>query len=134
MSQENVDLIRRMNAAFNAGEYDVMAEHFDSAAEFVDHMPLPDVASSVRGRDELRTVLEAWSEGFRGFEGNVVEYVERGDFVVCVTNWRFVSRDEGIEMQWSGAEAWQVRDGKVVWGQAGFRDKDAALEAVGLRE
>jgi len=134
MSQENVEVIRRINAAFNAGEYDVMAEFFDPEADFVDHMPLPDVAPSAHGRNEIRAVLDAWRHGFRGFEGHVVEYVDLGDFVVAVTNWRFVSRDKGIEMEWNGAEAWQLRDGKVIWGEAGFRDKDAALEAVGLRE
>jgi hypothetical protein len=36
-------------------------------------------------------------------------------------------------MEWKGAEAWQLRDGRVIWGEAGFRDKDAALEAVELR-
>ena len=133
MSQENVDLIRRLNTAFNAGEDHVIVDHLAPDAELTDHMPLPDVAGSVRG-EEVRTVLAAWREGFKGFEANVVEYVDRGDFVVCVTNWRFVSRDEGVEVQWNGAEAWRVRDGKVVWGQAGFRDKEAALEAVGLRE
>ena len=123
-----------LNAAFNSGEYDAMLELYDPEAEFVDHMPLPDAASSVRGREELRAVLDAWRDGFRGFEAYVIEYVDLGDFVVCVTRWRFVSTDEGVEMEWSGAEAWQVRDGKAVWGQAGFRDKDAALEAVGRRE
>ena len=36
-------------------------------------------------------------------------------------------------MKWDGAEVWQLRDGKVIWGQVGFRDKGSALEAVGLR-
>jgi hypothetical protein len=53
--------------------------------------------------------------------------------VVCATKWRLVSREEGIEMNWHGAEAWQLRGGKVIWGHVGSRDK-AALEAVGLRE
>ena len=91
---------------------------------------MPDVAQAARGSDETRAILDAWSRGFAGFEADVEEYVELGDFVVCATSWRFVSRDEGIELDWRGAEAWQVRDGKIVWGQAGFPDKRAVREAV----
>jgi hypothetical protein len=91
------------------------------------------VLQTARGPGEVRAVLDAWKQGFTGFEGHVGEYVDVGDFVVCATKWRFVSRDEGIEMKWDGAEVWQLRDGKVIWGQVGFRDKGSALEAVGLR-
>jgi hypothetical protein len=60
--------------------------------------------------------------------------VDLGDFVVCVTKWKFVSRDKGIEMEWPGAEAYQIRDGKIVWSESGFRDRDAALDAVAQRK
>ena len=130
MSQENVAVIQRMNAAFNAGDYDTFEALLDPEVEMVDHLPLPDIARTARGRGEVRAVLDAWKQGFTGFE----EYVDVGDFVVCATRWRFVSRDEGIEMKWDGAEAWQLRNGKIIWGQVGFRDKASALEAGGLRE
>jgi ketosteroid isomerase-like protein len=133
MSKKNVEVVRQINAAFNAGQYEAMAEFFEAEAEFVDHIPLPDVAPSARGPDEIRAVVDAWVDGFQGFEAHVVEYLELGDFVVTVTHWRFVSRNEGIEMEWKGAEAWQLHDGKVIWGQVAFRDKDAALEAVRLQ-
>jgi limonene-1,2-epoxide hydrolase len=134
MSQENVDVVRRLNSALNAREYSVLERHIDPEAEFTNHLPLPDIAPSAHGRDEARAVLDAWSHGFQGFEAHVVEYVDLGEFVVAVTKWKFVSRDKGIEVEWPGAEAWQIRDGKVVWGEAGFRDKDAALDAVEQRK
>jgi hypothetical protein len=134
MSEQNVDVILRMNAAFNAGEYSVLERYIDPEAEFTDHMPLPDVPRSAYGRDEMLAVLDAWSHGFQGFEAHVVEYVDLGEFVVTVTKWKFVSRDKGIEIEWPGAEASQIRDGKLVWHEAGFRDKDAALNAVARRK
>jgi hypothetical protein len=134
MSQENVDLVRRLNAAFNAREYSVIERHIDPEAEFTDHQPLPDVARSAHGRDEVLAVLDAWSQGFQGFEAHVVEYVDLDEFVVAVTKWKFVSRDKGIEMEWPGAEAYQIRDGKIVWSESGFRDKDGALDAVAQRK
>jgi ketosteroid isomerase-like protein len=133
MSDATVAVVRRMNEAFNEGRYEDMLEMWHADADFTDHLPLPDVPASPRGREELRSVLREWNEGFKVFQGKVEEYVDLGDFVVAVTTWRFVSADEQIETEWPGAEAWQVRDGKVVWGQTGFRDREAAIEAVGER-
>jgi ketosteroid isomerase-like protein len=134
MSQENVEVVRQWNATFNSGDYDAFARFLHPEVVFVDHMPLPDVEQSARGADELRAVLEQWREGFSGFQAEVEEYLDTGDYVVCVTRWAFVSRDEGIELDRKGAEAHELRDGKVVWSAAGFRDKAAALEAVERRE
>jgi len=92
MSRENVDVVREMNAAFNAGAYDTFAEFFHPDAEFVDHLPLPDMPASARGREEVRATMDAWREGFSGFQAHVAEYVDLGDFVVAVTRWRFCLR------------------------------------------
>ena len=130
MSTEQVEVVRQANVAFNSGDYDGLQALFDPEIEFVDHLPLPDVAQSARGTNEMRALLDAWREGFAGFEADVEEYVDLGDFVIAVTRWSFVSRDKNIELEWSGAEAWQLRHGKIVWGQAGFLDRQAAIDAV----
>jgi ketosteroid isomerase-like protein len=134
VSEENVDLIRRLNAVFNAGDYDAMADFFAPDAELADATPLPDAPSSGRGHEALRTMLNAWTEGFSGFEADILESIDLDPFVVCLTRWRFVSADSGIETTWTGAEAYEIREGKVVWGQAGFRDKEAAIAALRARE
>ena len=41
---------------------------------------------------------------------------------------------ELISPEWPGAEAYKIRDGKIVWSESGFRDKDAALDAVAQRK
>ncbi|HXB14378.1 MAG TPA: nuclear transport factor 2 family protein [Solirubrobacteraceae bacterium] len=133
MSDATVAVIRAMNDAFNARRYEEMMELWAPDADFIDHLPLPDVPAELRGHEQMRSVLERWNEGFKVFEGDVEEYVDLGDYVVAVTSWRFVSTDEGIETRWRGAEAWQVREGRVVWGQTGFLDRRAAVEAVAER-
>ena len=40
--------IRRMNAAFNAGDYDAMTTFYAADAEFGDHMGLADVAQAAQ--------------------------------------------------------------------------------------
>jgi hypothetical protein len=126
----NVDVIRRLNAAFNADDLDTFQSLLDPAVEFVDHNPLPDVQASARGVEELAAVVEHWREGFTSFHAEVVDYLDLGDYVVCSTRWRFTSRDDAIELDWIGAEAHQVRQGKLVWSAAGFRDTAAAIQAI----
>jgi ketosteroid isomerase-like protein len=133
VSEENVELIRRLNALFNDGDYEAMTAAFAPDADIVDHTPLPDMPSSLRGHDEMRTLLDAWNEGFSSFTAELLDAEDLGDFVVASTRWRFVATDTGIETTWIGAEAWEVRDGQVVWGQVGFRDRQAAVAAVQSR-
>jgi hypothetical protein len=126
----NVDVIRRLNTAFNANDLEALQRLLDPAVEFVDHLPLPDIQASARGVEELTSVLDHWRAGSAGFQAEVVEYVDLGDYVVCSTRWKFKSRDDAIEIDWPGAEAYQVRDGKLVWSAAGFRDAASAIKAV----
>src|SRR5436190_1122554 len=114
MSQENVEVVRQWNAAFNRSDYDSFACFLHPEVEFIDHMPLPDVEQSARGAEELRAVLEQWREGFSGFQADVEEYVDTGDYVICATRWKFVSRDEAINLEWRGAEAHELIDGRIV--------------------
>jgi ketosteroid isomerase-like protein len=133
MPQENVEIVRRWNAAFNRGDYDTFARFLHPEVEFVDHMPLPDAAESGHGVDQFRAILDQWREGFTGFHAEVEEYLDLENYVVCATRWTFISRDEQIKLEWRGAEAHELRDGQVLWSAAGFRDKTAALEAVEKR-
>jgi ketosteroid isomerase-like protein len=133
VSEENVELIRRLNALCNAGDYEAMTGFFAPDADIVDYTPLADMPSSVRGHDEMRALLDAWTEGFSGFTAEMLDAEDRGDFVVASTRWRFVAADTGIETTWTGAEAWEIRAGKVVWAQVGFRDREGAVAAVRSR-
>lgn len=126
----NVDVVRRLNSAFNAGDWDAFASLVSPDVEFVDHLPLPDVQQSTRGADEMLSVLEHWREGFAAFQADILEYVDLGEYVVCATRWRFSSRDQAIELTWIGAEAHQLRAGKLVWSAAGFPDATAARQAI----
>jgi limonene-1,2-epoxide hydrolase len=134
MSGENVDVIRRLNVAFNADDWDEYQKLLAPDLEFVDHMPLPDVAQSARGVDEVKTVLDQWREGFSGFHAEVLEYQAMGEYVICSTRWDFTSRDGAIELKWTGAEAHQVQDGLIVWSAVGFPDVGAAIQAVEDRQ
>jgi len=130
----NVDVIRRLNVAFNAGDLDALQSLLSPDVEFVDHLPLPDAAQEAHGVDEVTNVLGQWREGFSGFRAEVGEYIDLDDYVVCSTHWRFTSKDGEIELDWHGAEAHQVHRGKLIWSAGGFRDVQAAIQAVEQRQ
>jgi pimeloyl-ACP methyl ester carboxylesterase/ketosteroid isomerase-like protein len=134
MSQETVEIVRRWNAAVSGGDYDAFSQLLHPDVEFFDHLPLPGGAEAVRGADAVCGVLAQWREAFAEFHAEVEEYIELDNFVVCATRWSFVSRDPEIALQWRGAEAHELRDGKVVWSEVAFRDRAAALEAVERRK
>ena len=48
VSEEAVQIVRLMNAAFNAGDYDAMTTFYAADAEFGDHMALADVAQAAQ--------------------------------------------------------------------------------------
>lgn len=133
MSEQSVLVVKRLNAAFNEGEYETLVALLAPDAELLDHTPLPDGAASAEGRDEMLATLKHWRAGFEGFHCDVEQYLDRGDFVVAVSRWRFVSRETGIATEWPGAEAYEIRHGHVVWGEVGLRDKGAALAAIERR-
>ena len=60
MSQENVEIVRRSNAAFNRGEVDAALKFFAPDAELVDLANAPDQGSVVKGIDAIG---EAWNCG-----------------------------------------------------------------------
>ena len=61
------------------------------------------------------------------------ELIDAGDQVICVLGARGRGRVSGIELEYHPAGVWTFREGKivrVVW----FASREAALDAVGLRE
>lgn len=56
MSRENVEIVRRANAAFNSGDATVFVEFWASDAELRDLANAPDQASVVKGRAAIEEV------------------------------------------------------------------------------
>ncbi len=67
MSQENVDTVKRSNAALNSGDYDGALDAFHDDVEWRDIMHAPDVPKSVRGVSAVRALLRQWLTAFDEF-------------------------------------------------------------------
>ena len=135
MSQESVELVRRIFEVWNGPEIGVD----ESVQEFFD----PAIRMDLTGRKLNPAVYDGY-EGITRFTAEVgevwddfrIELVELIDLAPCaVSVMRAVAqgRGSGVEVVGEMAWVWTVSDGRVVQVQGDF-DRDAALEAAGLSE
>ena len=134
MSQENVEIVRRANEAFNRGDIEGVLTYYAEDAEFEDLMNAPDLPRKGHGIQEVGKMLTAWIEAFDEFSAEIVEYIDEGHHVVCVTDYYGKSREGGLTIHLKTADVAEVRNGKFVRLTFGYSNRKEALEAVGLSD
>ena len=132
MSQENIDVVKQVLAAFSRYDFDGALEHFhpDAVLEMADEDPL---YRQYVGREGVKNF---WTSLFRFWEGWHVEterFEAAGNEVVVVYRVVLRGRDSRVPLQQRLAQLAEFRDGKVARSKL-YRDPAKALEAVGLRE
>jgi ketosteroid isomerase-like protein len=134
MSQENVEIVREAFEAFLRGDREKTAKLVDPEVEFHGTVGGLDEGRIAHGQSEIDQMfeaedLEAWEE--RRLEAE--EFIDAGDNVVVLLHEYRRGRGSGVERETKTAAVAAVRGGRVVRIQ-GYMDRDAALEAAGLRE
>jgi ketosteroid isomerase-like protein len=132
MSQENVERIRAAFAGTTAGDFSYLPGLIDENCEF--RLP-PDFPGTqgTRGPEGFLSVVREFEDAFEDTRYEPTEFVERGDrlFVAVRTVGR--AKHTGIALDVFLFWVYTFRQGRVVTMEA-FRDRAAALEAVGLSE
>ena len=81
MSQENVEIVRRVNAAINCGDIESISELLHHDIAWWDRED--DLNATVhRGRDGFRTALIELAEDIADLSVEVKEYIDAGDYIV----------------------------------------------------
>ncbi len=132
MSQENVEIVRKANAAFNRRDLDHWIEFFDPEIEYHDTPEFPDGGMHL-GREAFRrhveSYLDAWSDASVEVDARAV-----GEQVVGRIRYTGAGRATGIEVEtpefgvlydFGAGRIRRVRQ---------FTTYADALEAAGLRE
>jgi ketosteroid isomerase-like protein len=130
MSEENVEIVRRAVAAFNAGDRDRALSMCDPEIEYRS----PFEQKTYRGLDEMVRWRETMAAALEDFHLEDIRFLDAGgDRVVAL--YRIVGRGagSGVPVSQGVGALWQLRNGKLLKGEV-FLDQREALEAAGLRE
>ena len=131
MSQENVEVVRKLIAAWNAGDMDAFREQYDPEIIMRPPERWPEPGPFV-GRD---AVMREWHQTRETWDADTVEpisdFIDAGDRVVVRQVWRGIG--QGPESNIETTQVTTVRKGRIVY-QEFFWDHAEALEAAGLSE
>ena len=133
MSQENVELIRRLYQAFSEGQ--VRLDFWHPDAELRPALLGGGLVEGAvyRGHEGASEFLAMQAETWETMTAEPLEIRDLGTFLLVETRLRGVGRASGIELSDVTWNVFEVRDGKVAKFRV-FTEKQQALEAVGLTE
>ena len=127
----NVDLIRRLYEAWNAGDVETAMAGVAPDVEWVEPPDNPD-GSAWQGRDGVLAAMTHWTEPFDDWEFEVFEIEEVGDQVLVGLKQWGRGRTSGAAVESDGWHVWTLRDG-VGTRMLMFRSRSEALAAVAGR-
>ena len=138
MSEENVELVRRIYEAAARRDSAAVLAYYDPDVEWDSSgSPLSRLIGgrgTYHGHEGVRDWFREWHEAWESVEEDYKELIDAGDQVISIATARARGRASGVDVEMSDyAALWTVRDGKVVrvvW----FPTREQALEAAGLSE
>jgi ketosteroid isomerase-like protein len=132
MSQENVELVRRVFDAFNRRDIAAFIELLDPNVEWVPVLAVLE-GSVYRGHGDIRRWLKDLDTDWEFFEVYYEELRDLGDRVLVSGHWRARGRASGVDVENPGTYLYEIKGGKVV-SMRTFTDRAEALEAAGIQE
>ncbi len=132
MSEENVEIVRRVYEAANRGDFDMADSCLHPEIEFHTYAESPE-AGVYRGKQAVRKYNQGLFEQFESIRFEIEELADAGDRVVIVTTQHAVPKCGKQEIDIQVVEVWAVRDGLLAERRS-YSAKDEALEAAGLSE
>jgi ketosteroid isomerase-like protein len=131
MSEENVEIVRRVMDAYLAGDYEAAFAELDPEVEF--DVSIRPEGHVYWGHEGVAEALRTWTGTWEAYRLEVEEMIDAGDHVVVVDRQSGRGRGSGIPLAQRTFAVFTLSDGKVVR-IAWFQTRRAALEAAGLQE
>ena len=136
MSEENVELARRLVDAWNSRDLEAILALCDPEIEYV-NSPTAVEPGTRRGHDELAAVFQAQWGIMLDASQEIDRIYDHGEEIIFLTRVsRRVSPDREARLDDRVLVSWKFRDGKVIRSQIlGFgTEVPEAFKAVGLEE
>ena len=133
MSQENVEIVRRMYDAWEQGDFEAALSYFDPDVEWSEPPDNPG-ARTWHGHDGVRGALTTWMGAWDDFRYECRELIDCGDDRVLLAAWQTGrGKGSGVQTSEENFSVYDVREGKIVR-QRMFRHRTDAFEAAGHEE
>jgi ketosteroid isomerase-like protein len=137
MSEENVEIVRRLYRAWERGDFwahpEAFAPDVRSARVMSPEAEGAGLSGEWQGTDGLIENTRLWLSAWNDLRVQAQEFLEAGDRVVVFTRQTATAKASGIPLDREFADVWELRNGKVVDVRFYWRREDA-LEAAGLSE
>jgi ketosteroid isomerase-like protein len=134
MSEENVEIVRRVYDAAARGDTAIVLALYDPDVEFdASRGRWADLGGRgvYRGHEGLRTAFREYYEAWETLEDDCEELIDAGEHVISVVTSRGRGRASGAEVETTQYGVWTIREGKIVR-VAFFSSRAEALEAAGV--
>jgi hypothetical protein len=132
MSQENVELVRKLFDATSRGDWDAVLAAYSSEIEWDDRDLRPEGAIH-RGIDAMRQEMRAWFGTWTNYRQEVEQMLDAGEHVVVLVRESGEGKGSGAAMDQRIGVVITVR-GQLIVRQTLYREPHHAVEAVGLAE
>jgi ketosteroid isomerase-like protein len=130
MSQENVEIVRRMAEVFNSGGADAIRRFFHPEIEWREDPTFPE-AGVYQGVDAVAQYNEQFLAQFADISYEAHDLVDEGEHVIANIRVQGTGNASGAAFEVSAWWAFTCRDGQV-FRVYSYLERGAALEAVGL--
>ena len=131
MSEENVELVRRMLEVYNEKSFAENLDLIDPEVVWdMSHMEFLEGAA-YRGIPGMREFAETWGEGWEFDRVEIEKLVDSGNDVVVWVHHTGRGRGSGIEIDQHFAQVWTLRDGRTA-AMVMYPTFEEALAAAGL--
>jgi ketosteroid isomerase-like protein len=132
MSEERMEVLRRVYEAFDSGEVDAAAEVMHPDIEVHEPPELPD-ADVWRGRTGFKEVVRKLSSSFHELRFQPDEFISAGDRVLVTVRWSGRGSLSGAETGTALFHVWSFRGDRPSRLEA-YLDERTARQAAGLSE
>src|SRR5687768_12840093 len=113
MSQENVEIVRRVYAEWARGNMDAGITLFDPDIVFESFMPDANARVVAKGPAEVASFMQAFLRQWRNYRLFGDEFRDEGDMVFVTGHQTATGRRSGIAVEDTIYSVWTFRDGMV---------------------
>ena len=133
MPQENVEIVRRVNAAFNSGDMERILALMHPDVETAVGPELSPEPDTYRGHDGIRRYFDSFREVMDQIRFDPADFRETGASVVVAVRLSAKGRSTGISVEQHLGQVWTVHDGRAIQIRS-YVSYPEALKAAGLAE